>query len=302
MNYQKKPYSNPLERTQITPLDEESSPTRRQTFTLRVILCITIAMWVGYFIFMFRDSNLPGITYAFADQATPSSHPITTDTPFLFLTPTKTQLPTATTIPTKTVTTTPTQTPSPTPQLPPQAYISNINGNFQTFPLSCEASSAVDWAAYFGYAINEANFFWGIPTSDNPEKGFVGNVYGMWGQIPPYSYGVHAKPIAKRLRGYGVPAKAVRNMTLEALKREIAAGHPVIVWVISHVYQGTPVKYTASDGQTVVVARFEHTVIVTGYDNNKFTFLDGGMVYQRYEKEFLRSWAVLGDMAIVWEE
>lgn len=212
--------------------------------------------------------------------------------------------PTVVASPTETATLTPpaTVTPSvtPSPNIPPEAAIPQMMGHPQDLPLSCEASSAVDWAAFFGYSIDELEFFEGIPVSDNPEKGFVGDVNGKWGQIPPRDYGVHAEPVAERLRDYGVSAQAVREMSLQALKAEIAAGRPVMVWVASHVYRGTPIPYTASDGETVIVAKFEHTVIVTGYDEYRLTFLDGDDVYQRPEKEFLRSWGVLGNLGIIW--
>lgn len=167
-------------------------------------------------------------------------------------------------------------------------------------PLSCEASSAVDWAGYFGVNINEKKFFNGLPSDDNPEVGFVGDVYGSWGQIPPKDYGVHAAPVAQRLREYGLNAKSVRHMTLEELKAEIAAGRPVILWVVGHVSRGTPVPYTASDGEETIVAKFEHTVIAIGYTESKIRVLDGSRKYYVYQGEFMKSWNVLENQAIVW--
>ena len=167
-------------------------------------------------------------------------------------------------------------------------------------PLSCESRSAVDWAAYFGKSINEYKFFNGLPVHDNPDKGFVGSVYGSWGQIPPNSYGVHSKPVAQRLREFGLNAKHVHDMTWKELKIEIAAGRPVIVWVIGHVARGTPVPYTASGGAVTTVARFQHTVIAIGYSEDKIMILDGAKVYTRHKGEFLKSWGVLENQAVIW--
>ena len=167
-------------------------------------------------------------------------------------------------------------------------------------PLSCEARSAVDWAAFFGIEIEEGKFFEGIPAADNPEEGFVGDVQGSWGQIPPDDYGVHAKPIAQRLREFGLNAKSLRHMTLDELKRQIAAGRPVIVWVVGHVNRGTPVPYTSSRGEITTVAKFEHTVIVTAYGEHKITVVDGARVYSIYEGEFMKSWDVLENQAVIW--
>jgi uncharacterized protein YvpB len=184
--------------------------------------------------------------------------------------------------------------------LPPEATIENIKGYRQSLPLSCESRSAVDWATYFGTEIEEKAFFKGLPVNDNPEKGFVGDVHGSWGQIPPDPYGVHAEPVAQRLREYGLQAKAVKNMTLNDLQSEIAQGRPVIVWVVGHVARGTPVPYVSSDGELTTVAKFEHTVIVIGYTKTKITVLDGAKVYSVYKGEFLKSWQVLEKQAVVW--
>ena len=89
-------------------------------------------------------------------------------------------------------------------------------------------------------------------------------------------------------------------MNLDELKSEIAAGRPVMIWVVGHVGFGSPVKYTDSDGDISIVAKFEHTVIVIGYTENKITVLDGAKTYTRYNKEFLKSWGVLENQAIVW--
>ncbi|MFO8036524.1 MAG: C39 family peptidase [Anaerolineales bacterium] len=230
--------------------------------------------------------------------STPTITPTSTATPFQALPLTST--PTASMTPSPTLSPTPTATHTPVP--PPVSTISGITGYAQSMPLSCESRSAVDWARYFGRSISEHTFFNGLPKSDNPDKGFVGSVYGSWGQIPPAPYGVHAQPIARRLRSFGLNAKAVRGMTLDELKAEIAAGRPVIVWVTGHVEYGTPIPYTSSSGHKTTVAKFEHTVIVTGYTKNKIYILDGGQVYYRYNKVFLRSWRVLGKMAVILEK
>ena len=230
-------------------------------------------------------------------QASPSATLPLTRTPFQPAT--NTPSPTCTPTLTATPSLTPTPTASPTPTPPSEARIQGIQGHWPAYSLDCESRSAVDWAAYFGMQINETAFFNALPVSDNPDLGFVGNVHASWGQIPPNDYGVHAKPVARLLRKYGLEAKAVRGLTWDALRAEIAAGNPVIVWVIGHVGLGTPVPYTSSNGHEMVVARFEHTVIVTSYTEHEVTVLDGSWVYIRLLNEFLDSWGVLGNMAVV---
>ena len=202
------------------------------------------------------------------------------------------------------------ETPPPPTGLPRKAQINGIHGQSQALPLDCESRSAVDWAKYFGININEFEFFYGLPDADNPDRGFVGSVYGTWGQIPPYPYGVHAEPIAKRLRQYGLPADAERNLTWNHLKAEIANGRPVIVWILGsgspgssydYVVPGIPIYYISPGGELSIVARFEHTVVLTGYTGDTVTYLNGGNIITKSLKEFLESWSALGNMAVVYK-
>lgn len=213
-------------------------------------------------------------------------------------TPTLTPTPTQTTEPTTTLP--PTQT--PTPFYPEASLIENIEGHKQAMSLDCESRSAVDWAAYFGIEIDEMEFVGKIPYSDNPEKGFTGDIDGDWGHLPPGPYGVHAGPIADVLNQYKLNAVAKKGLAWENIKAEISAGRPVITWVVGHVSAGAPVIYTASDGEKVIVARKEHTVIVIGYASDEVYILDGEKRYTRDLTTFLNSWSVLGNMAILAEE
>lgn len=186
------------------------------------------------------------------------------------------------------------------PELPDVAFVEGLVGHGQTYPLSCESRSASDLAGYWGLDVPEVGFFNNLPVSDNPEKGFVGSVYGTWGQTPPNPYGVHAKPVAKLLRQYGLDATAQRGMTVADLKAEIAAGRPVIVWIIGHVWKGTPIEYKADDGSTVIVAQYEHTMIAYGYDLAGIYLMDAGNGARKNYSYgiFKESWAVLGNMAV----
>lgn len=185
---------------------------------------------------------------------------------------------------------------------PSEHYITGIYGHKQYFSLGCEASVATDWAAFFGVTINEFNFQIELPLSDNPEKGFVGDVRGPWGQTPPYAYGVHAGPVADLLRDYGLPASAYKQMTIEQIKTELGEGHPLIAWVIGNVEGGVPAEYTSKDGETTIVAAYEHVVLVTGYNETTLRYNSNGKFYDVPIEVFANSWGVLGNMAIIYEE
>lgn len=185
--------------------------------------------------------------------------------------------------------------------IPEEAYVCCVYGSAQAYALSCEARAAVDWASFFGFSLSEYEFMSALPTSDNPDEGFVGYWNDIWGNIPPNSYGVHPPPVAQTLRAYGVPAEAHNSLTWDDLRREIAAGRPVIVWVIAQMWPGTPVEYTAESGATVTVAYFEHTMILTGYNTTSVQVMDPltGTTKYFYLDAFLVSWAVLGNRAIL---
>jgi uncharacterized protein YvpB len=185
-------------------------------------------------------------------------------------------------------------------ELPENAYVEGISGHRQSFSLSCEARSAADVANFWGVDVSEKKFLKSLPRSENPDKGFVGSPNGIWGNIPPASYGVHAAPVAETLVRFGLEAQAHVGLSLDDLRREIAAGRPVIVWVIGQMNQGNPVQYRARDGSVVRVAYFEHTMVLVGYDSNQVYVLDAytGREQSYPLKTFTASWKVLDRMAV----
>lgn len=192
----------------------------------------------------------------------------------------------------------PSPTFTPVPTLPVKAVIEGIQGSYQQYALSCEANAAAQLARFFGLALTQREFQEALPLSKNPETGFVGQVEGDWGAVPPASYGVHAPPVAALLREYGLNARAQSGLSMEDIRQEIAAGRPVMVWVIGGVRTGRPVLFTAPDGSVVTVAAYQHTVLVIGYGPDYFTFLDGKQEYHRSINQFSESWKVLGNMAV----
>ena len=242
------------------------------------------------------------VTLILKPISTPTLTPSPTSTNTLTPSPSSSSTATRTISPTETETQIPTETEFPTVDeepLPEIALIEGVVGYPQESNLDCEARSAVDFAGYFGVPINEMEFQENLPHSDDPEEGFVGNYWDARGQLPPESYGVHARPVADLLRIYGINAWDKKGFTYEDLQKEIAAGRPIIAWVVGNTESGDPISYTATNGNTTTVARFEHTVIVIGYQPSYVTLVDGGMTYHRAVDTFLNSWRVLGNMAIV---
>ena len=187
--------------------------------------------------------------------------------------------------------------------LPEEHFIWNIWGHRQYFDIGCEASAVRDWAKYFGVEIHESNFQFQLPASDNPDFGFVGSVTDPWGQVPPYSYGVHAYPVANLLRSsFGMNARGIKHFTIEQLKKEIAANRPVIAWVIGNVVGGIPYLYIDKNGRPVTVAAYEHVVIVTGYTRETLRYMSNGRFYDIPVENFENSWRVLENMVVILEK
>jgi uncharacterized protein YvpB len=265
-----------------------------------MVALVVVLVVVAVFLFLSA-----GIGYAQEPLPTrvPSSTPIkptSTPSPTPFQPEPFTPIPTPTATLTPTITTeTPTPEASPTSALPDSAYIEGLYGYPQSFNLSCESRSAADFARHFGVNFSEPDFLYALPISDNPDKGFVGNVNGYHGQIPPNPYGVHARPVAQLLREFGLAnARATKGMPLEQLQSEIAAGRPVIIWILQGFRSGESVEYKAQDGDRTIVARWEHTVIVTGYDEDSVRVLDNHLVYDVSYERFLNSWGVMNNMAV----
>jgi uncharacterized protein YvpB len=186
-----------------------------------------------------------------------------------------------------------------TGELPSSHYIWNILGHRQFFSIGCEASAADDWAKYFGVEVNEFAFQVRLPISDNPDLGFVGDVNGPWGQVPPYAYGVHAGPVAQVLTDYyGMNAVGMKGFTTRELKEQIAADKPVITWVVANCTWSEPYEYTDMAGNKVVTAPYEHVVIVTGYNETSIRYMNNGKFFDIPTEYFERTWSVLGNMVV----
>jgi uncharacterized protein YvpB len=193
-------------------------------------------------------------------------------------------------------------TPSPTvfqsTPIPESFYIRDIIGHGQYFALGCEANAAVDLAGYYDIQIYQYNFQQELPISDNPDFGFVGDVNGPWGQVPPYAYGVYPAPVVDVLQKYGLDVVGGKGYTLEEMKKQLAQSKPIIVWVIGNMVGGVPAEYTDSKGNKTIVAAYQHVVILTGYDADSVRYMNNGRFADAPYEVFLNSWGVLGNMAL----
>jgi len=186
---------------------------------------------------------------------------------------------------------------------PPLASVEGVAGHPQEHNLSCEARSATDLAAFWGVSFAEDDFFRRLPKSDNPHRGFVGDVDLPPGSMPPAGYGVYVGPVAATLRSFGLDAQAQYGWSLDDLKVEVAAGRPAIVWATYEMRRPGVETWVSSDGATSVVVRWQHTFIAVGYDERGLYLVDaydGVRKFFPYET-FIPAWDQLGRMAVTVE-
>jgi len=186
---------------------------------------------------------------------------------------------------------------------PLSAFVEGLAGHPQEHNLSCESRSATDLAAFWGVPFAEDDFFHRLPKSDNPHRGFLGDVDLPPGTMPPAGYGVYVGPIAANLRSFGLDAQAQREWSMDGLKAELAAGRPVIIWATYDMQLPGVETWTSSDGATSVVVKWQHTFVSVGYDEGGLYLVDaydGVEKYFPYEA-FIPAWDQLGRMAVTVE-
>jgi len=186
---------------------------------------------------------------------------------------------------------------------PPSAFVEGVVGHPQEHNLSCESRSATDLSAFWGVEFAEDDFFRRLPRSDNPHRGFLGDVDLPPGTMPPTGYGVYVGPVAATLRSFGLDARAWHEWNLDSLRAELAAGRTVIVWATYDMRLPGVETWVSSDGATSVVVKWQHTFIAVGYDEGGVYLVDAydGMTkYFSYET-FMPAWDQLGRMAVTVE-
>jgi len=101
------------------------------------------------------------------------------------------------------------------------------------------------------------------------------------------------------LNSYGVPVQGGKGYTLDQIKQKLAESKPVIVWVIGKMEYSEPVDYTDKQGNKIIVAPYEHVVILTGYNETSLRYVSNTHWADVENSVFLNSWGVLGNMAVM---
>jgi uncharacterized protein YvpB len=70
--------------------------------------------------------------------------------------------------------------------------------------------------------------------------------------------------------------------------------------VIGNCVGGIPYQYKDQAGNSVIVAAYEHVIIVTGYDDKSIRYMNNGRFYEVPTDVFLNSWSVLENMVVTY--
>ncbi len=179
---------------------------------------------------------------------------------------------------------------------PSKRMLSGVPPTAQRWSLSCEYAATSAATAYFGNRVTQQMLRDEIGTDANPHKGFRGDITGAWGDTT--DYGVYAEPIAAVLQAHGFHATVFYG-DAERLRGEIAADHPVVVWIVGDYTSQERTTLNDDDGEYILVPH-EHTVTVFGYDANGVWVIDPSDTSSTYVAwaTFDRGWSQLDRMAL----
>ncbi len=168
----------------------------------------------------------------------------------------------------------------------------------QVWNLSCEYAATSAATAFYGSMITQQSFLDAIGYNNNPHMGFRGRITGPWGGTR--DYGVYAEPIATALHSFGFTRSYFFYGGVDTLKDEIAANHPVVVW-ITGTYRSSS-RFIVQDGdETYSLIPNEHAVTVYGYDDVGVWVMDPSTAtkYRVGWGVFLNAWNQFDGMGLV---
>ena len=181
--------------------------------------------------------------------------------------------------------------------------------------LDCETAALQMGLAYYGhYYSQDALFAYENPDLRKPVVGanhtvlqwgdpytnFVGNVNGS--ETALTGYGVYYPVILSIARSHGVPnAYGGEGFSPSTIYAELAARHPVQVWMEAQWSRPAVRTWTAWDGRRIRYSLAEHSVILTGVSATMVRVNDDefGSQYWVSKATFERSWADFGNMAVI---
>jgi uncharacterized protein YvpB len=172
----------------------------------------------------------------------------------------------------------PTATATPTPAPTPATVTIPVPVYQQSMVLDCETAALQQGLAYYGIFVSQPTLF-ALENADtrlpvmganhtvvrwgNPYTNFVGYVNGSdWA---PTGFGVYWPVILELAHRYGLPnAIGGEGFAPSRIYGELAAGHPVQVWIETRFARVPLGTWTAWDGTQVRYSYAEHSLTLSG--------------------------------------
>jgi uncharacterized protein YvpB len=205
---------------------------------------------------------------------------------------------------------------APRAYTPPAGTVTiNVPVYRQVYSLDCETGALQMGLAYYGHYYSQSALFayenpdlraaivasngavlqWGDPYTN-----FVGNVNGS--EPRHTGYGVYYPVILSIARSHGLPnAYGGEGFAASTIYAELAAHHPVEVWIEAQWSRPRLGTWTAWDGRRIRYSNAEHAVTLTGVSSTSVRVNDPefGSQYWVSKATFETVWRDFDDMAVV---
>ena len=205
--------------------------------------------------------------------------------------------------------------PAPVAFAPPAGYRTiSVPIYRQTRNLNCETAALQMGLAYYGHYYSQDALFayenadlrrpvvsngrvirWGDPYTN-----FVGDVNGSESALT--GYGVYYPVILSIARSHGLPnTYGGEGFSPATIYAELAAGHPVQIWMEARWSRPAVRSWTAWDGRAIRYSLAEHSVILTGVSSTSVRVNDDqfGSQYWVSKWTFETSWRDFNNMAVI---
>jgi uncharacterized protein YvpB len=198
----------------------------------------------------------------------------------------------------------------------PQGYVTiGVPVYRQTRALNCETAALQMGLAYYGHYYSQDALFayerpdlrrggWGpsgtVAQWGDPYTNFVGNVNGSQGALT--GYGVYYPVILNIARSHGLPnSYGGEGFAARTIYAELAAHHPVEVWVEAHWLRPRVGTWTAWNGRRIRYSLAEHAVTLSGVSATSVRVNDPihGTQYWVSKATFETSWRDFNNMAVI---
>ena len=213
--------------------------------------------------------------------------------------------------------------PAPAPAPAPVAAAWALSPGYMTIPvpiyrqtrnLNCETAAMQMGLAYYGHYysqdalfayenadLRQAQWINGALHWGDPYTNFVGNVNGSETNLT--GYGVYYPVILSIARSHGVPnAYGGEGFSPGTVYAELAAGHPVQIWMEARWSRPAVRTWTAWDGRSIRYSLAEHSVILTGVSPTSVRVNDDqfGSQYWVSKWTFETRWRDFNNMAVIY--